>query len=212
MSEVKDPIWRHARIGRRMYETPEELWEDAQRYFEWADENPIKGQTATTKSKKNKRGNKEEEKVEASLSNTTRPYTLPALCTFCGIKRWGDFKAKYMPIAGFEDVISAIENIITSQQLDNAMVGIFKENLTARLNGIADTQIAEGYFAIDAGNGNGKQFNGFSFIPFTDGLVNSEEARIASGEVQLIEEASNEEESKEPLYAEIIDENGNGRE
>lgn len=41
-------------------------------------------------------------------------------------------------------------------------------------------------------------FAGFSFLPYTEGLQNSNQSRIASGEIQ-------EQKEKEPVYAEVID-------
>ena len=204
MENGKDPIWKHVRLGKALYDKPEDLWKDAVRYFEWVDSNPLKGAISSTKSKHTRKGIDTEE-LQATGTTTIRPYTFYGLCVFCGIYKWATFKERYYAKQGFEPVIRAIENVITSQQIDNAMVGIFKENLTARLNGLADR--TEGGLEIEAGTG--QKFNGFNFVPFTEGLPNSETSRIASGEVPMLNEGSTETQEPEPVYAEIIDEDGN---
>ena len=204
--EDKDPIWKHARVGKAHYDKPSELWNDAKRYFEWADNNPIKGSVSSTKSKRSNK-NKNEENIAATVTSTTRPYTLFGLATFCGISNYPAFRKRYMARDGFSEVILMIENIVASQQIDNAMVGVFKESLTARLNNL--DVYSENFIELD--NNDENKFNGFSFLPHTEGLENSEETRIASGEVPMLNPANKVEEEPEPIYAEIITEDGTAR-
>lgn len=196
----KDSIWKHAKIGTPQYKKPEHLWNDALLYFEWCDENPVDAPINVIRYKKEKHGGSKEMKKQDQQENISRPYTLYGFCAFTGISRWGKFKEKYREIDGFDDVIQTIENVIASQQLDGALTGVFKENLTARLNGLADKQQAEINGELDVNNEH--KFTGFSFLPHTDGLMNSEQTRIASGEVIALPESVKE---SEPLYAEIID-------
>lgn len=205
MEQSKDAIWKHVRIGKALYDKPKDLWNDAIKYFEWADNNPVKCSVSTSKTKRSRK-NSTEENIQASTETTTRPYTFFGLAAFLGIPDWYKFKMRYFAKEGFEEVILTIENVIASQQVDNAMVGVFKEGLTARLNGIAENIKTDNYLDID---GSGQQFNGFKFLPHTDGLENSESTKLASGEVPMLEPDYTEE--PEPMYAEIIDEDGRAR-
>lgn len=195
-SKTKDPIWKHTRIGVPKYATPDDLWQDAIRYFEWCDGNPVDATISVTRYKKEKHGGHKEMKKQDQHENITRPYTFYGLCAFTGISAWSSFKSTYLSKEGFADVIYAIENIVASQQIDGAMAGVFKENLTSRLNGLADKQLQEVSAEIDLGT---KQFNGFSFLPWTPGLQNSDNTQIASGEIEP------EKKEPEPIYAEVVD-------
>lgn len=202
----KDPIWRHAKFRARRYERAEELWEDAMLYFEWCDDNPVDAAINVVRYKKEKHGGSKEMKKQDQQENVTRPYTLYGLCAFLGITKWYQFKATNIGRDGFEDVILTIENVIASQQIDGAMTGVFKENLTARLNGLAERNQQEINGELEVNTEH--RFTGFSFLPWTGGLQNSEQARVASGEV--VEELAMEEREEEPErvidYAEIISE------
>lgn len=70
-----------------------------------------------------------------------RPYSLVAFRLHAGIKRdWDTFKKSYSARSqAFCGVLYAIEQTIRQQQVDNAMVGNYKENLVARINNISDT-------------------------------------------------------------------------
>lgn len=204
----KDPIWRHAKFRAREYRRADELWEDAMLYFEWCDENPVDAPISVIRYKKEKHGGSKEMKKQDQQENVTRPYTLYGLCAFLGIARWYKFKAQYIEKEGFEDVLLTIENVIASQQIDGAMTGVFKENLTARLNGLADKTQQELNGEIEVNTEH--KFTGFSFLPYTAGLGNSEQSRIASGEVieelPVAETVVVEEPEKVIDYAEIVSE------
>lgn len=176
----KDPIWKHAKLRHRLYKKPDDLWEDALAYFQWCDDNPVDAPISIVRYKKEKHGGSKEMKKQDQQENISRPYTLYGLCAFLGITKWSQFKATNIGRDGFEDVILTIENVIASQQLDGAMTGVFKENLTARLNGLADKtqQELNGDLEVNTTH----KFNGFSFLPWTDGLSNSEQTKVASGE------------------------------
>lgn len=191
----KDPIWKHARTKQMQFKTADELWDAAKEYFEWCDNNPVDAPISVVRYKKEKHGGSKEMKKQDQQENISRPYTLYGFCAFAGIRRWYAFKEKYVGVEGmddFEDVIMAIENVVASQQIDGAMTGVFKENLASRLNGLADRNVQE----VNGEVKSEVKFTGFGFLPFTPGLVNSEQSKIASGEVV---------EEQEPEYAEIID-------
>lgn len=194
----KDSIWKHAKIGTPIYSKASQLWDDALAYFEWCDDNPVDAPVNIIRYKKEKHGGTKEMKKQDQQENVSRPYTLFGLCAFTGITSWARFKAKYRDLEGFEDVILTIENVIASQQIDGALTGVFKENLTARMNGLAERQVADINGEVEV-NENHK-FSGFSFLPWTPGVENSDQSKIASGEVMELPEPE-----KEHVYAEIID-------
>jgi len=201
----KDPIWKHAKFKYRQYKKAEELWEDALLYFQWCDDNPVDAPINVIRYKKEKHGGSKEMKKQDQQENISRPYTLFGLCAFLGITKWANFKISYASKEGFEDVMLTIENIIASQQIDGAMTGVFKENLTARLNGLADRNQQEinGEFEVNSEH----KFTGFSFLPWTNGLNNSEQTKLASGEIkELPIETNLQDVDNEPVidYAEIV--------
>ena len=69
---------------------------------------------------------------------TARPYTEQALVVYLNIA-WSTWDS-YKKSADYSEVCSIIVNIIKSQQIEGALVGAFKEQLTARLNNISDKQ------------------------------------------------------------------------
>lgn len=123
----QNKIWNNANLGGRPHKikSAAELVQKAVDYFTWADDNPIITSRFMTKN--------------GLVENTTpRPYTLHGFCVFAGIGDWSSFKKYNMERKGFRGLIEDIENIITSNQLDGGLVGIYSPNLTARLNGISD--------------------------------------------------------------------------
>ncbi len=145
-------FWKlRSKHGRdKLFATPDLLWEAACEYFAYCDKRPWKVVKDKTKGK-----NKEKEE-----SPTQCPYTLTGLCSYLDVSEeyWREFKK-----AGHEDffgVITRVENIIKSQQLEGAIVGAFNANIVSRINGLADKQ------EIDHTNA-GKEFKGFNFLPYT---------------------------------------------
>ena len=130
---------KHAGGRPPKFKTPEELESKAEEYFKWCDANPIRiykrkdaGANQTAKS-----GSGVKSQEGEAFAN--RPYTLDGLSLWCGIAAWKDFRA-YHQDDEFSAVINALETRVRDQQVSGAMVGVYNSNLTARLNGIADTQ------------------------------------------------------------------------
>lgn len=118
------------------YKTGALLWQRFLEYVKWADENPIEVYNRVS----GKGDAKEQKSKEVKHGKVQRPYTLYGFIAFAGIANWSDYKQSQNAQRGdFPMVIRAIENSIKAQQIDGAMVGLFNSNLTARLNGIADT-------------------------------------------------------------------------
>lgn len=109
----------------RKFQTPAQLLEAAENYFDWCDRNPW------YKNEKTKDG-------EIIPIPTQRPYTIVGFCVFLGTSEtfWRDFKSAAPP--EFEETISKITSRIESQQLEGAIVGVFNANIIARKLGLAE--------------------------------------------------------------------------
>ena len=129
---------KHAGGRPPKFKTPEEIEAKAEEYFKWCDANPIRiykrkdaGANQTAKS-----GSGVKSQEGEAFAN--RPYTLDGLGLYVGVV-WKDFKT-YHQDDEFSEVIRTLEARVRDQQVSGAMVGVYNSNLTARLNGIADTQ------------------------------------------------------------------------
>ena len=132
-------LWQIAKpFGRpALFKTPEELWQAFIAYVEWSHNNPMTVQST----KSQKQGSKNNEKAQYQQT-MERPLTLGAFRLHANIRRdWATFKAEYSKKRNkdFCGVLQAIESSIRNQQVQNALVGNYKENLVARLNSISDT-------------------------------------------------------------------------
>ncbi len=145
-------FWKlRSKHGRdKLFATPDLLWEAACEYFAYCDRTPWKAI-------KNKTKGEIKEKEE---SPTQRPYSLTGLMAYLDVSKsfWNDFKKGSHE--DFSVVITRIENVIRTQQLEGAIVGAFNANIVSRINGLADKQ------EIDHTNA-GKEFKGFNFLPYT---------------------------------------------
>lgn len=143
METKKTPIYKRVKIGRpAKFPTAEDLWREALAYFDWCDENPI-----TTNNKRKKSRSETNESQSMEQTPVSRPYTLDGLCLWCNILTpWATFKRDCGRRADAEDfaiVINACEQCVRDQQVTGAMIGLYSERLTARLNGITDKQELE---------------------------------------------------------------------
>jgi len=170
---------KHGR--RKLFETPELLWEAACEYFQWCDENPwlqkkaIQKTTPVPKTKgrgKNKTITVEkEQQIHQEVSPTARPYSLTGFCLYIDASRayWTNFKAGFKAKTNdelsetdkdFLCVIARVEETIETQQFEGAVVGAFNANIIARKLGLSDKQ------EVDHTTG-GEKFKGFNFLPYT---------------------------------------------
>ena len=99
-------------------ETPEEIWDDAVYYFQWADDNPIvKLQPITS-------GVRAGEQVENVYP---RPYSLKAFCLWSGIselmiRMWRDMKDEKN---GYFVVVNKILSVIYLQNSEMTLIGVY---------------------------------------------------------------------------------------
>lgn len=124
-------FWKlRSKHGRdKLFTSSSLLWEAAQEYFEWCDENPWIVHSAV------KAGDHFGETVEAP---TARPYTLKGLCIYlgCGSAFFRNFKQT--ADEDFKSVIDLIEETLYTQKFEGAAVGAFNANLIARDLGLSD--------------------------------------------------------------------------
>lgn len=117
--------------GRDFTYTPEGLWEEAVKYFEWISErtwikkDPIKG------------GEHAGKLIDVP---TEVPMSIESFCIFADIDRitflnYGSNKGNYK---GFFKVYTRIRSIIESQQFEGATVGAFNPSIIARKLGLVD--------------------------------------------------------------------------
>lgn len=126
------------KVGRpAIFEEPEQLIEAAEEYFQ-----------ETAKRKINT-----EEMVKAGPNagqkfdiNHHIPFTIGGLCLHLGVhsQYFRDFKKRLKTMEDrqkareFSLIVTRIEEIILTNQIEGAMAGIYNPNLTARLNGITE--------------------------------------------------------------------------
>lgn len=131
-------LWQIAKpFGRpRRFKTAQELWGAFLAYVEWSANNPM----TINDTKSQRRTTLKEEKSQYKQT-VERPLTIGAFRLHAGIKReWCIFKEDYSEKSqDFCRVLQAIESTIRNQQVQNAMVGNYKENLVARINSISDS-------------------------------------------------------------------------
>lgn len=98
-------------------------------YFIWCEQNPIRGQRFIKK---------DNGETETRDEMYPRPFTFEGMCEHIGVSDWTLFVANNKEREGFAEVFAYVRNKIRRNQIEGAMVGLYRENLTARLNGIAE--------------------------------------------------------------------------
>lgn len=104
----------------KMYQ-PGELLQKAKDYFVEVEENPIK--------LKRFKGDK-----EAPIK--PRPMSIRGFCVFAGMTTKTFYS--YAKQSDFSNITELITESIEAYQLDHASIGVFKENIVARMVGLAD--------------------------------------------------------------------------
>lgn len=134
----KAAIEQHRNLGGRprKWKSPDELIDKLEEYCKACAENPILVQDGMRKSKDG--GQKDEQVLQ--MNRVARPMTIDGYCNFAGIGDWRRMKQFYSNDEGFADAIALVERVIRDQQVSGAMVGLYRENIVARLNGITDRQ------------------------------------------------------------------------
>lgn len=122
--------WEKRSVGKPpAFNSPDEMWERAVKYFEWCEEE----------------GKIEEEKLFSSQGQVIsgevkhmRAMTQAGLCLFLNIGRstWHDYCNK----PAYSEVTQAINDVMDEQKFTGAASGRLNHNIIARDLGLADTQ------------------------------------------------------------------------
>lgn len=111
----------------KLFETPEILWEEACKYFEWCEDNPLlsvdfKGPDLV--------------KVEVPKM---RAFTWEGLELFLGIESLRSYKT-HENYKDFKHVIGKINQVMFKQKFEGAAAGFLNANIIARDLGLQDNQ------------------------------------------------------------------------
>lgn len=123
-------LWSRKRFGAPpKYETPEALWDDCVKYFEWVEDNPLMADNLVTY-----QGVANHEEVAHM-----RAMTYDGLCAYIGItiRTWREWREKREDLS---PVIKEVDQIIREQKFTGAASGHLNPNIIARDLGLADRQ------------------------------------------------------------------------
>lgn len=132
-------FWKlRSKHGRdKIFSTPGALWEAAQEYFEWVDNNPFLEDNIELV-KVNGVG----DEVRREPLHKMRPYTWEGLEIFIDIDSLREYKTN-PSYKEFSLVITRIDKIIYNQKFSGAASGFFNQNIIARDLGLADKKETE---------------------------------------------------------------------
>lgn len=127
-------FWKQrSKHGRdKLFSSPEILWEEACKYFEWVDENPMTKEENYSSDK----GSSYKETIH------NLPYTWEGLELFLDIDSFREYKTNDS-YKDFSQVITRIEKVIYSQKFSGAAAGVFNSNIIARDLGLTDKRETE---------------------------------------------------------------------
>lgn len=119
--------------GRDFKYTPEALWDEAVKYFDWMSERVW---------------NKKEAIKSGDLAGqimdvpTSTPMSIESFCLFAdiGTDTFRNYESNNKGYEDFFEVTTRIRGIIESQQFEGATVGAYNANIIARKLGLADKQ------------------------------------------------------------------------
>ena len=124
--------WKFAnKNGRNFRYTPEKLWEEAIKYFEWM------STSVWNKKEAIKGGEKAGMLIDVP---TTTPLSLESFCLFADIDRqtFLNYESNKENYKDFFEVTTRIRAIIESNQFEGATVGAYNPNIIARKLGLTD--------------------------------------------------------------------------
>lgn len=135
---------RHGR--KKLFGTPQLLWEAACEYFQWCDDNPWIETKTKTKAISVGEIKGKAELEEATEAPNARPYTITGLCIYlgCNSAYFRQFKATLDENEeDFTTILEQIEDTIYTQKFEGAAVGAFNANIIARDLGLKDASSSE---------------------------------------------------------------------
>ncbi len=120
-----------------LFKSPELLWEEACKYFQWVDDNPF----YETKPMSVSGGMAVGSSIEMVEIPIKRPYTLQGICRYlnCGTAYFRNFKNEDRSNSeDFKSIIARIEETIYEQKFSGAASGFFNANIIARDLGLRE--------------------------------------------------------------------------
>lgn len=126
----KGSLWRMYKFPEKrgkgqppLFDKPEDMWNKAQEYFEFMEDNPIEIDENV--------GSRNINKVKKK-----RPFSIKGFCIFSSMTTQTFYN--YKKREDFFDITRVIEEICQTQQLEGANIGIFQQNIVARQLGLSD--------------------------------------------------------------------------
>lgn len=123
---IKNDFWKQrTKHGRdKIFSSPELLWEEACKFFEWSTDNPLQEKDWVGKNGKE------------VIKDRPRPFTLSALCLFLNISVL-TFDT-YSKREDFKEVCDRIRQTCFVQKFNAAAVGFLNANLISKELGLID--------------------------------------------------------------------------
>lgn len=117
--------------GRHFSYTPDQLWDEAVKYFEYMEESVWSKQEAI----------KSGELAGTTMNvNIKTPLSIQSFCLFADIsdETFANYISNKEPYKDFFGISTYIKGIIESNQFEGATVGIYNPNIIARKLGLTD--------------------------------------------------------------------------
>lgn len=135
---IGNQFWKlRSKHGRdKLFASPELLWEEACKYFEWIDANPLQEEVVFHSNGV----------ITKDFLNKKRPYTIQGLCLYldCNAVYLNQFESNLKEDEkDFSKIITRIREIIYNQKFEGATSGFFNANIIARDLGLADKREQE---------------------------------------------------------------------
>lgn len=122
-------FWKQVKVGRPLLiDDPNELWSEYLMYAQYCKDNPIETEDWVGKD------------AVRVIRKKPMPQTLTGFILFVGGSEnwWQELRKNKNLTPEYLGVLRAIEASIKTQQVSGAVAGVYKENIVARINGMAD--------------------------------------------------------------------------
>lgn len=118
--------WRQEKCGRKRKFTPDQLWDEAVKYFDWVEKNPILEEKASNY------------KGEITIYQLKKPraMSINRMCSFIGLD-YSNY-TKYRKDEKYSNTCQDIDTIIRQQKFEGAAAGVFNPVIIARDIGLKE--------------------------------------------------------------------------
>lgn len=127
--------------GRDYKYNPDDLWNEALKYFQWIEENPLWESVLVSKGIVVNKGTENEQTIYSTSLPKMRAMTLTGFCLFADISL--QTFENYTENKDFIDITTRIREIIYSQKFEGASANLLNPNIIARDLGLKDTNVHE---------------------------------------------------------------------